>query len=494
MPHRRSEMKIRLGRETLTCAELAKLCGGILTPDGGSRRRVCSVCTDSREAEPGSAFLAIRGEKTDGHLYAAAAARLGAVCCVAEYIPENAPEIPFVIVDSVTDALLRLAAGYFDPGDCKKIAVTGSVGKTTTKEMIYSVLSERGSFRSEGNFNSVIGLPMTMLSLPAGMRYGVFELGLERMGDISVMSRLLKPDIAVITNVGSSHLEYAGSREALIAEKLSVRDGMPGNGIILLGRGNPDVGEALKGDLRVKTFSGVPDEGADFYPVNTADGDFSQTFDVVCPDRVIRGCRINTYGSHNLRAAVSAVAAGVLLGLDDEEIKRGLLGYETVGYRQKIEREGGVILINDCYNASPESMRATCETLGRIARDTGGRKFALLADMYELGRDSERLHAEVGRYFAEKGTDYLITFGLGALKYAEGAIPLMGKERVLSFPDSSDPASCAAAAAELLRPGDVITVKGSRGMRAERVSAAILEILKERESGGACRGNEGKGK
>ena len=485
-------MKINLGRETLTCEEIARLCGGILTPGDRKGIRVSSVCTDSREAVPGSAFLAIKGEKTDGHLYAAKAAALGAVCVIGEYIPEGAPDLPFITVESTVGALQKLALGYFKPEGCKRIAVTGSVGKTTTKEMIYSVLSARNSFRSSGNFNSVIGMPMTMLSVPTGTEYTVLELGLERMGDISVMSKLYRPDIAVITNVGSSHLEYAGSREALVSEKLSVTDGMGPDGRILIGKGTPDLEERLRVDGRVYTFSDDPDDGADFYAINASDSDGSQTFDVVCPDRTVRGCVIHIYGKHNLRAAVSAVAAGYILGLSDEEIRIGLSGYETVGFRQKIEKAAGVTLINDCYNASPESMRATCETLGRIALDTGGRKFALLADMYELGSKSEELHREVGEYFARHGVDYLITFGPGALKYAEGASGLMPDDRILSFADSSDPLSPARDAARLLRPGDVITVKGSRGMRAERVSAAILEILGSREETGG-RGPEDGG-
>ncbi|MBP5269630.1 MAG: UDP-N-acetylmuramoyl-tripeptide--D-alanyl-D-alanine ligase [Clostridia bacterium] len=477
-------MKINLGRETLTCGRIAQICRGTLTPGGQEGIRVSSVCTDSREAGPGSAFLAIKGERTDGHLYAGAAAAAGAACVIGEYRPENAPDIPFILTDSTVGALQRLAGAYFCPDGITRIAVTGSVGKTTTKEMIYSVLSARPSFRSEGNFNSVIGMPMTMLSIPGGTRYAVLELGLERLGDISVMSRLWRPDIAVITNVGSSHLEYAGSRERLIAEKVSVADGMDAGGKILVGKGSAGLEEALAGDGRVMTFSEDPLSGADFYPVGAVDGAGEQRFSVVCPGHIVENCVIGYYGWHNLRAAVSAAAVGFLSGLSDREILEGLANYRTVGLRQKIEKVAGVTLINDCYNASPESMRTSCETLLRVARDTGGRRFAFLADMFELGPRSPELHAEVGEYFARSGVDYIITFGAGAVKYAEGAKKLMPDGHILEFPDPSDPVAPAAVAAALLAPGDVITVKGSRGMRAERFSEALTRILRRREDRG----------
>ncbi len=482
MPHRRLTMRINLGRETLTCEEIARICGGILTPGDRKGIRVSSVCTDSREAGPGSAFLAIKGERTDGHLYAGAAAAAGAACVIGEYYPENAPNVPFIVTDSTVAALQRLAGAYFRPDGVTRIAVTGSVGKTTTKEMIYSVLSSRPSFRSEGNFNSVIGMPMTMLSIPAGIRYAVLELGLERLGDISVMSRLWRPDIAVITNVGSSHLEYAGSRERLISEKISVADGMDAGGRILVGKGSAGLEEALAGDGRVMTFSDDPEAGADFYAAGAVEGDGEQRFSVVCPGHIIENCVIGYYGWHNLRAAVSAAAVGFLSGLSDGEIREGLANYRTVGLRQKAEKIAGVTLINDCYNASPESMRTSCETLLRTARDTGGRTFALLADMFELGSRSPELHAEVGEYFARSGVDYIITFGAGAVKYAEGAKGLMPDDRILVFPDPSDPEAPAAAAAALLTAGDVITVKGSRGMRAERFSEALERILRKEET------------
>ncbi len=469
-------MKIILGRERPTIEKIAALCGGRLLPGDRKGIRVSSVCTDSREAGKGSLFLAIRGAKTDGHRYLRQVSEAGGACAIAEYIPEDRGGLPLILVDSTVAALGRFAKAYSAGDEAKRIAVTGSVGKTTTKEMTACVIGG-GCFRSEGNFNSVIGMPMSLLSVAGSPEYEVFELGLEEAGEISYMSSIIRPSVAVITNVGSSHLEHIGSREKLVREKLSVADHIPSDGKLFVGTGSEDLIDAVSGDPRVSFFSGDPTGREDFFAENAVESDGGQTFDIIGPDRTVRGCRIEYYGEHNRRAAVSAAAVGMFFGFDDDQIRQGLERFRSVGMRQRTERIAGITIINDCYNASPESMRAACRLLSRTAEDTHGRRIALLGDMFELGENSDRWHRETGRFFAENGTDVLVTFGKSAQLYSEGAEGIIPPDRRISFTDPSDVHSPAAALAEILRPGDVLIVKASNGMHAERVSAELAQML-----------------
>lgn len=484
-------MFAELAGKKITVQEFAQFCGGYIARGKDEGRRVCSVCTDSRELAENCVFIAIRGTKVDGHSFLCAARDAGAAAAVVDYLPDiDTGDLPLILTDSSVNSLDKLARAYCADNRATRVAVTGSVGKTTTKEMISAALDAEGCFHTKGNFNSIIGMPVSFLSMPGDLPYGVFELGLifglglEEKMQISRMSKLLKPEIAVITNVGSSHLEHMSGRDELIAEKLGVADGMPEGGKLLIDLSLMSEAEEKireKKNVLPLTFSVRGEEKADYRAENIRENGAEQIFDAVCPTRTYKDVKIRLYGIHNVQAALIAVAVADICGIDETRFRAGIENYRPVSLRQEIIKAGGVTVINDCYNASPESMRAACSVLCGKSLGIQGKRAAILGDMFELGKDSERMHVETGRYFAEAGIDFLICFGEGAAKYAEGARGILPDDRILIFTDKTDYLRPAAEAAERLEAGDAILVKASRGMAAERVTAALTGLLKEKK-------------
>jgi len=479
-------MFIDLAPESISVQETASMCGGIVAREGENSLRVCCVCTDSREIRPGALFLCLRGARADGHDYIGVAYEKGAAAVIAEYMPENAPEIPIILVENTIAALGKLAKAFSKGKIEHKAVVTGSVRKTTTKEMISAVLSTRGCFRTEGNFNSVIGMPMSLMTAKTNTPFAVFELGLtfdvgfRDHHQIDAMSEIVEPDVAVITNVGSSHLEHFTDRRELIGEKLSVMKGLSEGGSLIcdiaLKKEAPEYFENTEG-RKIVTFSIKGDTDATVRAENVRDYSFGQTFDVVSDNFRIDGIDIHLYGIHNVQAALIAAVVGHIFGLCDDDIRASLSSYKPYAMRQEIIRVNGVTIINDCYNASPESMRAACDVL--CGKGIGAkRKIALLGDMLELGKDSDNMHRSTGLYFAEHGLDYLFAFGPSSLHTADGALTIMKKDRVSVFSDTKDAQAPAEALCGLLREGDALLIKASRGIQAERITKIVLEYLK----------------
>ena len=477
-------MKTKLGKHSVTAAEAASLCGGRIIREGRSAFPVTSFCTDSRDAAPGSLFLAIPGARTDGHLYIGQAAAAGATAILCERDPGcDTGDAAVIAVESTVAAVGRFAAAYGKDSCAKRIAVTGSVGKTATKEMIYSTLSASGRrvFRSEGNLNTVIGMPLSFISAPAGTDFGIFEMGLELKGEIAAMSDICRPDTAAVTVLGSSHIGNIGSRKLLAAEKLGVASGLAPDGCLLLPAGEPLFAEKIAEDERVMTFSASG--RADITAVNILSDGEKIRFDAFLPrfDRYITGIRLPVPGLHNASNALIAVAVGVMFGLDDDAVREGLASYVPVKLRQQILRIGGFTMLNDCYNASPESMKAAFALLRDMALETEkkkcrARRFALLGDMYELGESALELHRETGRNYAASGGDFLITVGRLAEAIAEGAAETMPADRIFVFPDIADLKAPAELLSGMLEEGDLLLVKASRAVGAERIAEKLREI------------------
>ena len=471
-------MKIKLGQEPVTAEQIAKMSGGTLH---GAQTAVIadSFCTDSGEAGPGTVFLAIKGARIDGHSFICQAAKDGCPLVICEYVPECAENIPAVVVDDTVRALGRLAVGYTEKSRAVRIAVTGSVGKTTTKEFIARALSSENVYRSYGNYNSVIGMPLSLMGMPADADFGVFECGMERRGQMEAISPVCRPHIAVITNIGTSHLEFFGTREGIAAGKLSIADCLDADGYLLLPAGEPLLEQRLKSDRRALSFSGDGVTCADFEAKDIKSENGGLLFDVECRrfNITVENVFIPVSGKYNVAAAVIACAVAVLCGIDKNDIRRGLAEYVPVKMRQEKLCIGGVEVISDCYNASPESMRAAADVLCDPSA-VCGKRIALLGDMYELGKDSGDYHFKVGRYFAMAGTDVLITFGPSAGYIANGASTVMDGANIYRFPDISDAQAPADALAGIMKPGDRVIVKASRRLMAERV----IEILKKRYS------------
>ena len=468
-------MKVRFANRIPTVREIAEMCGGSLYGDGSAS--VTSVCTDSREAEEGSMFIAIVGERIDGHIFIEQVKKAGAVCALCSRLPAQTGDFPVILAEDTVKALGRLGGEYSKNCPARRVGVTGSVGKTTTKEFIASVLATSGKvWKTEGNYNSTVGLPMSLLTLPEDADYAVLEMGMTGPGEIKLLSDIARPGIGVITTIGTAHMELLGSRENIAAAKLEIKNSLAENGHLLLCGNEPLLANEGALDPRVRYFS-VEAQNIDYYAYNISSDEGGMTFDAYCLGKHFYDLEIPAIGKHNVAAALAGIAVGLIAGIDEERIRRGIAAYRSVGLRQQIADIGGVRVISDCYNASPESMRAAASVLTSVASHRNGKTVALLGDMLELGASSAELHYAVGRHFAEAGVDRLVSFGERAERIADGFAALKGEDSVCRFPDRSDASAPARALADILGSGDTLILKASRLIAAERVAAELKNLL-----------------
>ena len=476
-------MKVNIGTRAISMSRLAQICGGMLCCIGGESDRDVqfeSICTDSRESAEGALFIALGGERVDGHDYIGAALSAGGGCVLCERIPEQISDrrCAAVIVEDSIKAVGELAKAYDRSINHKKIAVTGSVGKTTTKEFIAAVMAEKFRVhKTEGNYNSNIGLPLSILSMRDDTEVSVLEMGMSDLGEIDYLSRLAEPDVAVVTNIGSSHIGHLGSRENICRAKLEIVNGLKRGGVLVVNGDEPLLENYTKDGIRVLRVA-LKNENAEYRAENVRICGGTTVFDIVTTVATIKDVVIPVLGEHNVMAALFAFAVGQNYGLEAGDIARGLSSFKPVGMRQNIYNIGEIKVIEDCYNASPESMKAAFAVESSLARESGARMVALLGDMYELGEESGRLHEQVGSDYASAGGELLFTFGESAEGIATGAI-LHGilPENVYRNPDIKNPALSGEMLLHSLRSGDVLLVKASRGAAAERV----IEYLKANE-------------
>jgi len=428
------------------------------------------ISTDSRTAKPGDVFFALRGENFDGHRFMEAAQKAGCVFAVAEYIPESCT-LPCILVSDTTKALGAFARAYKKTFHPITLAVTGSVGKTTTKQFIYSVLGTQYPTNvTKGNFNNEIGLPLTMLNLNANHRTLLLEMGMNHKGEISYLSRLAEPDIAVITNIGSAHLENLGSREGIRDAKAEITEGMRKGGILILNGDEPLLAD-LPAEGLTKIYVGTENENAAYSARNIRTEEDGMLFDIAFHGMdFLRDVRINAIGKHNIYNALIGAVCGLLLGISEENIRKGLLEFVSADMRQSISEKNGMTVIEDCYNASPESMRAGLDVLLHTAKTRSLRPVAVLGDMRELGSISEQAHTTVGAYAAQIGIQRLITFGKAARKIAEGGAKAgMPEENILIIEDTDNAEEAASRLKTVLREGDAVLFKASRAVALERL-------------------------
>ena len=454
----------------LYASDIARMCGGRLT---GENKLITSVATDSRETDAGTLFAAIKGERMDGHDYISKAAETGLGCALVSKQPQDS-EVSYITVDDTVEALGRLASEYRKLFDMKVVGVTGSVGKTSTKEMVYDVLSERfRTVRTEGNHNNNIGLPMTLLNIPEDTEAAVIEMGMSGFGEISYLSKIASPDVALITNIGSSHIEKLGSREGIAKAKLEIKEGLKKGGRLILNGGEP----LLAGEDAL--YVGRSDNCGVRITSSSSDGE-KNTFTLE-GEGVSGEYMIPVLGEHNVFNAAMAAAAGHTLGLGKEEIARGIAKYRTTGMRQKITEWGSRTFLEDCYNASPESMAASVRVLAEVAKKRSKRAVAVLGNMLELGAYSPEGHRRTGQSAAEAGIDMLVTFGSDALYIAKGAADAgMDPGRIFSFYDTADVSKIGDFLINETGGGDVVLFKASRGIKLERV----MEYIKTTENEG----------
>lgn len=453
-----------------TISELRRVTGGHLR-QGVETTPVFGVSTDSRKILQGSVFIALTGENFDGHNFAAQAVAQGAAGIIAAK-PLQADIPPSVFVLEVKDtlqALQDIARFHRLRYDIPVIAVTGSNGKTTTKDLIAAVLSQKYcTLKTEANFNNEIGLPLTLLNLEDKHQAAVVEMGMRGLGEIKALADIACPNVAVVTNVGETHMELLGSLENIARAKTELVEALDEKGVAVLNSDDVlvrSMNERCKGEV---IYYGT-NSFADVRAMDIrADGE-QKTTAVVAAGKHHFPIAIPAPGRHNAVNAMAAVAVGLHLGLTESDIRQGLEGFIPSAMRMDIiMTKQGYKLMNDVYNASPLSMRAALDTLTDIA---GGRTIAILGDMLELGDISEEAHRQIGWYVAEKGINGLLTFGPQAEFIAAGA--RQGETQPEFIGSFSTLETLLEKLKGLARAGDTILIKGSRGMRMERLAEAI---------------------
>ena len=434
------------------------------------------IVTDTRKIVPGALFVALKGERFNGEDFAAQAIEQGAAgVLVGSQFQQTDDEFGATVIKAVTDTQLayqQMAAFWRRRFDIPVIAITGSNGKTTTKDMTAAVLSARFPvLKTQGNFNNEIGMPYTLLQLNDMHRAAVVEIGMRGLGQIASLAPFAAPEIGIVTNVGETHIELLGSIENIAKAKAELVEAIPAGGTVILNNDNPYTAamkDKAREGVRVVTF-GI-DEDADIKAAALISHDGKTFFQC----RVGRGgeqkqLSIPMLGRHNVSNALAAVAAGYVLGLTVEQIAQGLEDLEMTGMRFECRRVGAYNIINDAYNASPMSMEASLSTLKELTTDKGKRSLAVLGDMLELGHVAVPAHQKVGQQAAAAGVCGLITLGEMGREIAKGAKEA-GLDAVYSF-DTHEEA--AAKLRELLQPEDTILFKGSRGMKME----TIIDLL-----------------
>ena len=446
----------------LTLAQAAAWCGGTVAQEY-AQTSFDGVCNDTRKLQPGQLFVALKAAR-DGHDFIPAALEKGAAAVLCTHCDGDHPAI---VVEDTRLALGQIARGYRESLSMKVIGVTGSVGKSTTKEMIAAVLSTTyRTGKTPVNFNNDIGMPMGVLALPADTQAAVLEMGMNHFGEISYLTSIAKPDVAVIVNIGTMHIEHLGSRDGILQAKLEILEGLQPGGSVLL-NGDDALLWSKNGDIENCRYFGQNNEscGVRAVSVTQEPGVIRMTIRAGEQEFPIS---LPLEGMHFVPDALAAVAVGLELGVTPENIALGLENFRNMQGRQQIYSKKGFTIIEDCYNAGPESMAAALEVLS----SKPGRRIAVLGDMLELGTRTQAEHYRIGRIAAEK-VDYVYAYGPDSPRVIKGAITggLVGK-KARSYTDRDE---LVRELKKLALPGDTLLFKGSRGMRMELALEKFLE-------------------
>ena len=454
--------------EKMTLAEIVRATGGVLI-GGNPDTDFNEISTDSRAVGEGMLFVALVGEKFDGHNFADCAVSHGAVAVVvSKDIDIHGPKI---LVKDTLKALGDIATYYRMKFPIPFIGITGSVGKTTTKDMIACVLSAKYNVhKTMGNFNNQIGLPLTLLKLEAENQIAVTEMGMSGFGEIDSLASMVMPHTCVFTNIGMSHIEKLGSRENIRKAKLEMLN-HAARGANVVFCGDDELLLAAKNNfVGFNVFSyGITNTECDVVAKDIVYGERGTDF-TICHGENSFKVHIPVLGEHNVENALAAYVVGICHGVSQEEYISAISEFTPGNMRQNVLDVNGITVINDCYNASPSSVQAGLRILNQLGNER--RKIAVLGDMLEMGEWAEEAHALVGQYVVENDVEILVTVGKNSIKIAEGAKNAgMKQENVYCF-DSND------AVSEFLdaevKKGDVILVKGSRGMKLETVVERLI--------------------
>lgn len=429
-------------------------------------KEISSISTDSRKIEKGSLFVPIKGERVDGHQFIAQVFEMGAFVTLSE--KELEQDYPYILVRSSLQAIKNIAEFYLQQLDIPVVGVTGSVGKTSTKEMIASVLAQKyNTLKTDGNFNNEIGLPLTVFRLRDEHQVAVLEMGISDFGEMSRLTKIAKPDVAVITNIGWCHLENLKSRDGILKAKSEIFEALKENGTIVL-NGDDDKLRTVEGYKGIRPVFFGHHNSHDIYADNIENLGLKG---VKCEIHTKNGSievTIPIPGMHMVMNAMAACGVGLALGLSLAEIKQGIEALVPVKGRTNIIYGEKYTIIDDCYNANPVSMKSSVDVL----MDALGRKVCILGDMFELGEEEEKLHAQVGEYIAQKDVDVLITIG-GLSEQICNAATVKRECQCVHFQDKK---TAFEQMEQLLQDGDSILVKASHGMEFPEVVEFLQKL------------------
>jgi UDP-N-acetylmuramoyl-tripeptide--D-alanyl-D-alanine ligase len=446
----------------LPISQVAKFAGASLSSGDGSVV-IDKVRTDSRTIKLGELFVALQGENFDGHNFVEAVAKAGAVGAIVEANWRGEVPATFALIRAgdTLQAYQELAANYRRSLSLKVVAITGSNGKTSTKDFTAAVLARRFQVtKTEGNFNNHVGLPRTILEATSRDEVAVWEIGMNHPGEVAALARLAMPDVAIITNIGVAHIEFMGSREAIATEKGALAEAVGAQGTVIL---NAD--DSFTGSIAARTRAKVLLAGTTAGTIRASEISQSENGTDFTILEGAHRCRaqLPVPGLHMVQNALLAIAAGRVFGLSLEDCAAGLVAAPLTKARLQIKEIQGVHFLDDSYNANPDSMKAALHTL--VELDADGKRIAVLGEMRELGSESEHGHREVGETAAALKLDHLITIGNIAATIAQAA-EHAGLEKSVAVQSTLEAAELLS---EIAAPGDLVLIKGSRAARTEEV-------------------------
>lgn len=466
--------------KNMTLENIAKACGGELVLNGAeATARIAGAVIDSRLVKENYLFFATKGERVDGHDYIAKAFELGAIVAVCEHIPEGV-EGTFIVVKDTFVALKQIAKFYRESLDIKVVGITGSVGKTSTKEFIASVLAEKYKvLKTEGNFNNEVGLPLTVLKLREEHEIAVLEMGISDFGEMTRLSEIAQPDVCVITNIGQCHLEQLGDRDGVLKAKTEVFANLKEDGRVCLFAEDDKLAEITEVNGKKPVFYGMK-ETDEVYASDVVNKGLLGSECVIHANDMKINAEIPLPGKHMVYNALAATAVGKIMGLNEEEIEKGIRSVEAVSGRSHLIKTSEYTIIDDCYNANPVSMKAAIDLLGEAIT----RKVAILGDMFELGENEKALHRGVGEYAAKHNVDVLICVGSLSEEMYQGVAECENKKDTMELYHFATLEDCKNEVAGLLKQDDAVLIKASHGMHfTELVELLTQENEPECEAG-----------
>ena len=437
----------------ITLKEIATSCSGQLF--GDENVNVTSIVTDSRQVKSGTMFAAIKGERVDGHRFIEQCINSGAVCALVEDKPQI--DCNYILADSTLTALKKIAEYYRSLFSIPFIGITGSVGKTSTKEMISSVVSQKFSVhKTQGNFNNELGVPLTLFGLEESHEIAVIEMGISGFSEMTRLATMVRPDISVITNIGYCHLENLIDLDGVLKAKTEMLEFLHPNGRMFF-CGDDEKLYTVKEHNGIKTnFYGFDDKNE--YKAQIIETDLLKG--ILCRLHLKSGvieCTVPSVESHMVSNAMCAAAIGEHLGMTLEQIKRGIESYKTVGSRSNVIRKADITLIDDCYNANPTSVRASVSSLAKFE----GRKVAVIGDMKELGKNENELHFDTGKFIKDKGIDVVVAVGELCKHLFDGA-----DKNGYYFETVEE---CCNNITDIIKKGDTVLVKASHSMHFDKI-------------------------